>query len=39
MTPGTATTSIDWQRDVDAAIEQARDAKRPLILDFTAAPA
>ena len=28
-----------WQKDVDAAIEQARAAKRPVLLDFTAAPA
>lgn len=30
--------SIDWQRDVDAALEQSRTDHRPLLLDFTAAP-
>jgi len=34
-----ATDSINWQRDVDAAIQQAARENRPLLLDFTAAPA
>ena len=34
----TETRSIDWQRDVDAAIQDAQRTQRPLLLDFTAAP-
>ena len=34
----TETRSIQWQRDVDAALTQAQGTKRPLLLDFTAAP-
>ena len=34
-----ATQQITWQKDVDAALGEARDEHRPLILDFTAAPA
>jgi hypothetical protein len=33
------TESIAWQRDVDAALSQASRANKPLLLDFTAAPA
>jgi thiol:disulfide interchange protein len=33
------TETISWQRDVDAALAQAEQEKRPLLLDFTAAPA
>jgi hypothetical protein len=29
---------INWQRDVDAALREAGQAGRPLLLDFTAAP-
>ena len=36
----TATTeTITWQRDVDAALNQASRDNKPLLLDFTAAPA
>ena len=35
----TATMSIGWQRDVDAALAQASRDNKPLLLDFTAAPA
>lgn len=31
--------SIEWNKDVDAALNEAREAKRPLLLDFSAAPA
>jgi hypothetical protein len=31
--------NIGWQKDVDAAIAQAKRDNRPLLLDFTAAPA
>jgi hypothetical protein len=34
----TETRTIDWQRDVDAALEDAQRAHRPVLLDFTAAP-
>lgn len=33
------TESIAWQRDVDAALAQASRDNKPLLLDFTAAPA
>ncbi len=29
---------IQWSEDVDAALERARSEKKPLLLDFTAAP-
>jgi hypothetical protein len=29
---------IDWQRDVDGAIEQSKKDGKPLLFDFTAAP-
>lgn len=35
----TATATINWQRDVDAALAQASRDNKPLLLDFTAAPA
>lgn len=31
-------TSINWERDVDAALERARTSSRPILIDFTAAP-
>lgn len=39
MTSATTALSIAWQRDVDTALERARTAHRPILLDFTAAPA
>lgn len=30
--------SIEWNKDVDAALAQAQTSKRPLLLDFNAAP-
>ena len=33
------TTEITWQRDVDAALAEASRDNKPLLLDFTAAPA
>lgn len=33
------TESIAWQRDVDAALAEAARDNKPLLLDFTAAPA
>jgi len=29
---------INWQRDIDAALREAKQSGRPLLLDFTAAP-
>ena len=29
---------IQWRKDVDDAIRDARDSGRPLLLDFSAAP-
>lgn len=31
--------TIGWKRDVDTSLEQAKHDNRPLLLDFTAAPA
>lgn len=31
--------SIEWKNDLDAALEDAKAAKKPLLLDFSAAPA
>jgi hypothetical protein len=29
---------INWRRDIDAAVREAREAGKPLLLDFSAAP-
>jgi len=29
---------IEWRDDIDATLEQARRERRPVLLDFTAAP-
>ena len=29
---------IQWQKDVDAALRDAKESGRPLLLDFSAAP-
>ena len=34
----TETRTINWQRDVGAALDEAERAHRPVLLDFTAAP-
>lgn len=34
-----ANDSIAWQKDVDAALAEAKRAQKPILLDFTAAPA
>lgn len=31
--------SLQWSRDVDSALAQAKESNRPLLLDFSAAPA
>jgi hypothetical protein len=31
--------AIEWKRDADEAMAQARSSGKPLLLDFTAAPA
>ncbi len=35
----TTTASITWLRDADQALEQARKQRKPLLYDFSAAPA
>lgn len=30
--------TVQWNKDVDAALTQAKDDKKPLLLDFSAAP-
>jgi uncharacterized protein YyaL (SSP411 family) len=34
-----APATIEWQKDVDAALSQAARENKPILLDFTAAPA
>jgi len=34
----TASSSITWSHDFDSALARARDSKRGILLDFTAAP-
>lgn len=29
---------IQWRRDIDAALREANQSQRPLLLDFSAAP-
>jgi hypothetical protein len=29
---------IEWQRDIDAALREAKEGGKPLLLDFSAAP-
>ena len=29
---------LQWQRDIDAAVRDAKESKRPLLMDFSAAP-
>ena len=30
--------AIEWKKDVDAALAEARSAKKPVLLDYSAAP-
>jgi hypothetical protein len=30
---------VDWIKDVDAALERARSENKPVLIDFSAAPA
>lgn len=30
---------VQWMKDADAALTQARTSKKPLLIDFSAAPA
>jgi hypothetical protein len=30
---------VQWSKDVDAALLEAKEANKPLLLDFSAAPA
>jgi hypothetical protein len=31
--------AVEWNKDVDAALANAKATKKPLLLDFSAAPA
>jgi hypothetical protein len=31
--------AVQWNKDADAALAEARASKRPLLVDFSAAPA
>ena len=31
--------SVQWTKDADAALVQAKTAKKPILIDFSAAPA
>ncbi len=31
--------AVNWTRDVDAALAQAKEQNKPLLIDFSAAPA
>lgn len=31
--------AVEWKKDVDAALTEAKAAGKPLLLDFSAAPA
>lgn len=31
--------AVEWRKDVDAALTEAKDNSRPLLIDFSAAPA
>lgn len=31
--------TVEWNKDADAALAEAKDSKKPLLVDFSAAPA
>jgi len=31
--------AVEWSRDIDSTLSQAQQAVRPILLDFSAAPA
>ncbi len=31
--------AVKWNKDADAALREAKEQKRPLLIDFSAAPA
>jgi hypothetical protein len=31
--------AVEWKKDADAALADAKDSKKPLLVDFSAAPA
>lgn len=31
--------SVEWKKDVDAALAEAKSENKPLLIDFSAAPA
>ena len=30
--------AVNWNKDADAALTEAKDSKKPLLVDFSAAP-
>ncbi len=36
---GGANMAVNWSRDIDQALAEAKDQSRPILLDFSAAPA
>jgi hypothetical protein len=36
---GSTKMAVEWNKDADAALSQAKAEKRPLLVDFSAAPA
>ena len=37
--PAEATMSVNWSKDIDQALVEAKQKNRPILLDFSAAPA
>jgi hypothetical protein len=31
--------AVNWNKDADAALAEAKDSKKPMLIDFSAAPA
>ncbi len=31
--------AVNWNKDADAALAEARESKKPVLIDFSAAPA
>lgn len=31
--------AVNWNKDADAALAEAKDSKKPMLVDFSAAPA
>jgi hypothetical protein len=33
------TVAVQWSKDVDTSLAEAKDSRKPILLDFSAAPA